>query len=105
MNFEEFRKEVDKNITSLFNKANDDEKLLLNRMVNVINDLSEEKQALIEYLKEKDKELKENVVNLEEKLRNTSRDSFYYNSHLKTLHRFRAKRELIKEILFKIEKE
>ena len=51
-NFEEFKKEVDKNITSLFNKANDDEKVLLNRMVNVINDLSEEKQELIDYLKE-----------------------------------------------------
>ena len=36
--------------------------------------------------------------------KNTPRDSFYYNSYLKTLHRFRAKRELIKEILSKIEK-
>lgn len=63
-----------------------------------------EKQELINYLKKEDIDLKENVVNLEEKLRNTSRDSFYYNSYLKTLHRFRAKRELIKEILSKIEK-
>ena len=63
-----------------------------------------EKQELVNYLKSKDTDLKENVVGLEEKLRNTSRDSFYYNSYLKTLHRFRAKRELIKEILSKIEK-
>lgn len=66
-------------------------------------ELLEKKQKLINYLKHEDKDLKENVVNLEEKLRNTSRDSFYYNSYLKTLHRFRAKRELIKEILSKIE--
>ena len=57
MNFEEFKKEVDKNITSLFNKANDDEKLLLNRMVDVINDLSEEKQELIRFLKEEQNRL------------------------------------------------
>ena len=66
--------------------------------------LLEEKQELINYLKNEDIDLKENVVNLEEKLRNTSHDSFYYNSYLKTLHRFRAKRELIKDILSKIEK-
>ena len=57
MNFEEFKKEVDKNITSLFNKANDNEKLLLNRMVDVINDLSEEKQELIRFLKEEQNRL------------------------------------------------
>ena len=57
MKIEEFEKEVNKNITSLFNKANDDEKLLLNRMVNVINDLSEEKQELIRFLKEEQNRL------------------------------------------------
>ena len=66
--------------------------------------LLKQKQELINYLKSEDIDLKENVVNLEEKLRNTSHDSFYYNSYLKTLHRFRAKRELIKDILSKIEK-
>ena len=64
----------------------------------------QEKQELINYLKQEDIDLKENIINYEAKLRNTPRDSFYYNSYLKTLHRFRAKRELIKEILSKIEK-
>lgn len=52
MEFEAFKKEVDKNIESLFNKANNDEKMLLNRMINTINDLCKEKQELIHYLKE-----------------------------------------------------
>lgn len=57
MTLEEYKKEVDKNITSLFNKANDNEKLLLNRMVDVINDLSEEKQELIRFLKDEQNRL------------------------------------------------
>lgn len=64
----------------------------------------DEKQELTEYLKERETELKENVRTYEEKLRQTSRENFYYNSYLKTLHRYRAERELIKEILSKIEK-
>ena len=52
MEFEAFKKEVDKNIESLFNKANNDEKRLLNRMINTINDLCKGKQELISYLKE-----------------------------------------------------
>ena len=51
MTLEEYKKEVDKNIENLFNKANNDEKTLLNRMINTINDLCEEKQELIDYLK------------------------------------------------------
>lgn len=51
MGLEEYKKEVNKNITSLFSKANEEEKKLLNTMVNVINDLSDEKQELIDYLK------------------------------------------------------
>lgn len=66
--------------------------------------LEKEKEELIDYLKEREIELKENVRTYEEKLRQTSHESFYYNSYLKTLHRHRAKRELIKEILSKIEK-
>lgn len=69
-----------------------------------IRKLEKEKQELIEYLKERETELKENVRTYEEKLRRTSRENFYYNSYLKTLHRYRAERELIKEILSKIEK-
>ena len=71
----------------------------------IMADIIKEKQELINYLKSEDKDLKENVVNFEEKLRNTSKENFYYNSYLKTLHRYKAKRELIKEILSKIEKE
>ena len=58
MKFEEFKKEVDKNIKSLFEKANEEEKELLNTMVNVINDLSKEKQELIEKLEQELKKLK-----------------------------------------------
>lgn len=64
----------------------------------------DEKQELIEFLKERETELKENVRAYEEKLRQIPRESFYYNSYLKTLHRYRAKRELIREMLSKIEK-
>ena len=88
-------------------QLNDNARNLFNAIMDISNQrdrLLEEKQELINYLKQEDKELKENVVNLEAKLRNTPRDSFYYNSYLKTLHRFRAKRELIRKILSKIEK-
>ena len=51
MTLEEYKKELDKNIENLFNKANGEEKALLNRMINIINDLCEEKQELIDYLK------------------------------------------------------
>lgn len=51
MTLEEYKKEVDKNIENLFNKANGEEKALLNRMINTINDLCEEKKELIDYLK------------------------------------------------------
>lgn len=70
----------------------------------IMAELTSEKQELIDYLKNEDADLKENVVIFEKKLRSTSKESFYYNSYLKTLHRFRAKRELIKEILSKIER-
>ena len=52
MTLEEYKKEVDKNITNLFNKANGEEKELLNNMVNTINYLCEEKQELIKFLNE-----------------------------------------------------
>ena len=51
MKLEEYKKEVDKNIDSLFEKANEDEKKHLNNMINTINDLCEEKQELIRFLK------------------------------------------------------
>ena len=52
MTIEEYKKEVNKNIKSLFEKANEEEKELLNTMVNLINDLCEEKQELIKFLNE-----------------------------------------------------
>lgn len=65
MILEEYKKEVDKNIENLFNKANEEEKALLNRMINTINDLCEEKQELINYLKEKINKLKLKGCNYE----------------------------------------
>lgn len=60
MTLEEYKKEVNKNIKSLFEKANKEEKELLNIIVNTINNLSEEKQELIDYLKEELKKLEIN---------------------------------------------
>ena len=57
MTLEEYKKEVEKNIKSLFEKANEEEKELLNTMVNLINDLCEEKQELIDYLNKEIEEL------------------------------------------------
>ena len=74
-------------------------------LIKKIEQKENETKNLISYLKNEDADLKENVIILEKKLRSTSKESFYYNSYLKTLHRFRAKRELIKEILSKIERE
>lgn len=52
MTLEEYKKELNKNTANLFNKANGEEKALLNIMINTINDLCEEKKELIDYLKE-----------------------------------------------------
>ena len=82
MTLEEYKKEVDKNIENLFNKANGEEKALLNRMINTINDLCEEKQELIDYLKGKINECKL-----------TGNDEDY------------IKIDVYEEILYKIEKE
>ena len=86
-----------------------DQRVLIKRLLDDLDSadgyilkMQKEKQELIDYLKEREIELKENVRTYEEKLRQTSRESFYYNSYLKTLHRYRAKRELIKEILHKV---
>lgn len=86
-----------------------DQRVLIKRLLDDLDSadgyilkMQKEKEELIDYLKEREIELKENVRTYEEKLRQTSRESFYYNSYLKTLHRYRAKRELIKEILHKV---
>lgn len=74
-------------------------------MANEIIDLKRQKQELIDYLKEKENELQKKVVYYEKQLKGTERNSFYYSSYLKNIHKLNAQRELIKEILSKIEKE
>ena len=93
MTLEEFKKEVDRNIKNLFNKANNEEKELLNSMINTINNLSKREQELIDYLKEKIKKTKESWGN-----------SIYYNNE-KGMFEVQIEIRLLEEILSKIEKE
>ena len=86
MTLEEYKKEVDKNIESLFNKANNDEKVLLNIMINTINDLCEEKKELIDYLKEELKKLEINRMDF-------------------SIDYYVDRKSFLNEILSKIEKE
>ena len=51
MTFEEYKKEVDKNINNLFSKANEEERKLLNNMIKTINEMCEKEQNLITFLK------------------------------------------------------
>ena len=67
--------------------------------------LLKEKQELIDYLKEKENKLQKKVVYYEKQLKGTERNSFYYRSYVNNIHKLNAQRELIKEILSKIEKE
>lgn len=90
MSIEEYKKEVNKNIKSLFEKANEEEKELINIIVSTINNLIEEKQELIDYLKEKKKEYTE--------LYNKSCDIIDFD-------RYESLNILCEEILSKIEKE
>ena len=104
MTIEEYKKEVNKNIESLFNKANKEEKELLNNMINVINDLCEDKQELIDYLKEQIKQCEKNikihkqeivgVVNMSEN-----------NRHILLIRQLKTEKDTYQEILSKIEKE
>ncbi len=95
MTLEECKKEVDKNINSLFEKASNEEKDLLNAMIKVINDLSQEKQILIDYLKEQinqcDKEIE--------------RFSKNYNVYFAQIENLKVTKKTYEEILSKIEKE
>ena len=93
MTLEEYKKEVEKNIKSLFEKANEEEKELLNTMVNVINDLSKEKQELIDYLNKKIKHI-DDLINKSKPKPYGEELNLYENSRLRYL-----------EILSKIEKE
>ena len=73
--------------------------------INAIKCLLKNIQELIDYLKEKENEVQKKVVYYEKQLKGTERNSFYYSSYLKNIHKLNAQRELIKEILSKIEKE
>ena len=57
MDFEEYKKEVNKNISALFDKANSDERKLLNNMVKTINDICEKEQKL----EKENQKLKEDI--------------------------------------------
>ena len=70
-----------------------------------IEEKAKKYDELIDYLKEKENELQKKVVYYEKQLKGTERSSFYYSSYLKNVHKLNAQRELIKEILSKIEKE
>ena len=48
MTLEEYQKEVNKNIKSLFEKANEEERDLLNVMIKIINQLCEKEQEIEE---------------------------------------------------------
>lgn len=93
MEFEAFKEEVSKNIESLFNKANSEEKTLLNNMINTINELSEEKQELIDYLKEQIKLYKE------------AQQLALKNKMIEQVGNFNLRIATYKEILSKLEKE
>ena len=105
MELEEYKNYVNKNIMSIMSKSNEEERDLLNVMIKTINRLCEKEQELIDYLKEKENELQKKVVYYEKQLKGTEGNSFYYSSYLKNIHKLNAQRELIKEILSKIEKE
>ena len=47
----------------------------------------EEKKQLINYLSKCEKEFKKEVQELEKRLRNTNKNSFYYNSYLKEIQK------------------
>lgn len=93
MSIEEYKKEVNKNIRSLFEKANKEEKELLNIIVSTINNLIEEKQELIDYLNKKIKHI-DDLINKSKPKPYGEELNLYENSRLRYL-----------EILSKIEKE
>lgn len=62
------------------------------------------KEQLEEYLNNREKSLRESVKYYEERLRSVDKRSFYYDSYVKAIQKLNAKREMIKEILSKIEK-
>lgn len=103
MDFETFKEEVDKNIDSLFNKANNDEKMLLNRMINTINELCKEKQELIDYLKGEIKQCEELITQHKECIKGVVNISDN-NRHIILIRQLKIEKDTYQEILSKIEK-
>lgn len=100
MTLEEYKKEVDKNINSLFEKASNEEKDLLNAIVNVINDLSKEKQELIDYLKEEIDKYEQSICKILKENDSGWGDIGFYEETRKLSDTYFK----MKEILSKIEK-
>lgn len=100
MKLEEYKKEVNKNIKSLFEKANEDEKELLNNMINTINDLCEEKQELIDYLKEEIDKYEQSICKILKENDSGWGDIGFYEETRKLSDTYFK----MKEILSKIEK-
>lgn len=67
--------------------------------VFILIKMIEEKKQLINYLSKCEENYRKEVQDLENRLRNTNKNSFYHNSYLKEIHRLNAKREFIKTIL------
>lgn len=104
MTLEEYKKEVDKNIKNLFNKANEFEKILLSNMVDIINNLCEEKQKLIDYLKEQITLCDERIDFHKSEISGVTNISDN-NRHLILIKENKIRKESFEEILSKIEKE
>ena len=104
MTLEEYKKEVDKNIKNLFNKANEFEKILLSNMVDIINNLCEEKQKLIDYLKEQITLCDERIDFHKSEISGVTNISDN-NRHLILIKKNKIRKESFEEILSKIEKE
>lgn len=92
MELEEYKNYVDKNITSIMSKSNEEERDLLNVMIKIINQLCEKEQELIKYLKEKIKLCKK------------SQQLALENKMIEQVGNFNLRIAMYKEILSKIEK-
>ena len=60
-------------------------------------------ERLRQFLEEKEASLKVDVQYYEKLLRNTEKSSYYYRAYLNMIHKNNACRELIKEILKKLD--
>lgn len=101
MSIEEYKKEVNKNTRSLFEKANEEKKELINIIVSTINNLIEEKQELIDYLKEEIDKYEQSICKILKENDSGWGDIGFYEETQKLSDTYFK----MKEILSKIEKE